>query len=154
MFNRAPHGTLYSSMYVTLCPPPSHRFNSCLSSAFAASQLCLFPPLVILLPVKRAAVHLWGVCACLFVCLFVCIRALAFHFPAVAIVTSCQCLGTEVNNGHQEPKGNCLGRGDTSLSSVSFMFQLSFHQHICEGIGAVRGCGVCSFTTGRTRVAF
>lgn len=69
-------------------------------------------------------------------CLWPFVRVCA---PAVSIVTRCQCLGTEANNSHREPKGNGLGRGGTSLSSNRFPFRTQCHFSSVSGVSSGRG---------------
>ncbi len=85
-------------------------------------RFCVQPSLFVFLMFANVRV-----CVCMYVFVQVHALRLSFLFPAVAIVTRCQFLGTEANNGHQEPKGNRLGRGNTSLSPNRFMYHPHCH---------------------------
>lgn len=123
-----------SSVYIILCisPLPLLEFMSvqcfCCFLIFACFctqlrfcplfqffvQPSLFVSLSVYAACKMCNNASLDVCVNVFVYMHFLMWALAFHFPdfpAVAIVTSCQCLGTEVNNGHQEVKGNCPWEG-------------------------------------------
>lgn len=76
------------------------------------------------------------------VCVFA-LAQLAGSLSSLAFVTRCQCMGTEENNGHQEPKGNHPGRGNTGLSTNRFMFHP--HRHFI-GMLVRYCCRDCAFS--------
>lgn len=78
---------------------------------YACVQLqcaCTFFAFVSVLHTTRF-VYFTDECVCVCVCISptACTQALS----SLTIVTRCHCLGTEANNGHQEPKGSQPGEG-------------------------------------------